>query len=51
MVAFDHMRLKLSYFEWAYEFMDIYSRLFTNDDNIEAGEAVASKRPSQHMVK
>jgi len=31
MVAFDHMRFKLSYLEWAYKFLDIYSKLFKND--------------------
>jgi len=29
----DHMRLKLSYFEWAHVFLDLYQRLFTNDDS------------------
>lgn len=37
MVAFDHMRLKLSYFEWAYQLLDIYRRVFTNDDVLDAG--------------
>ena len=32
MVAFDHMRIKLSYFEWAYNMLDIYRKLFNNDD-------------------
>jgi hypothetical protein len=32
MVAFDHMRIKLSYFDWAYKMLDIYKRLFNNDD-------------------
>ena len=32
MVAFDHMRMKLSYFEWAYQLLDIYKKLFPNDD-------------------
>ena len=35
MVAFDHMRFKLSYLEWAYKFLDVYKRFFTNDDVIE----------------
>jgi len=34
MVAFDHMRIKLSYFDWAYKMLDIYRKLFTNDDVI-----------------
>jgi hypothetical protein len=33
-VAFDHMRLKLSYLEWAYRFLDIYRKLFTNEDEL-----------------
>jgi hypothetical protein len=32
MVAFDHMRIKLSYFEWAYKMLEVYRKLFTNDD-------------------
>jgi hypothetical protein len=34
MVAFDHLRLKLSYFEWAYHLLDIYRKVFTNEDVI-----------------
>ncbi len=34
MVAFDHMRIKLSYFDWAYKMLDIYKKLFNNDDII-----------------
>lgn len=37
MVAFDHMRLKLSYFEWAYQVLDIYRKVFTNDDVLAEG--------------
>lgn len=32
MVAFDHMRVKLSKFEWAYSMLDIYAKLFKNDE-------------------
>jgi len=32
MVAFDHMRVKLSQFEWAYQMLDIYRKLFTNEE-------------------
>lgn len=32
MMAFDHMRVRLSQFEWAYKLLDVYKRLFTNDD-------------------
>lgn len=32
MVAFDHMRVKLSQFEWAYSMLDIYAKLFKNED-------------------
>jgi hypothetical protein len=35
MVAFDHMRVRLSQFEWAYSMLDIYAKLFKNDDNTE----------------
>ncbi|CDW79345.1 zinc phosphodiesterase elac [Stylonychia lemnae] len=31
MVAFDHLRFKLSYLEWAYKFLPIYSNFFTNE--------------------
>ncbi len=37
-VAFDHMRFRVSYLEWAYKFIDIYSKLFKNDDIIEVKE-------------
>lgn len=33
MVAFDHMRVKLSQFEWAYQMLDLYRQLFTNEDS------------------
>jgi hypothetical protein len=42
MVAFDHMRIKLSYFEWAYNMLDIYRKLFNNDDIM--GEEGGSKQ-------
>jgi hypothetical protein len=32
MMAFDHMRVRLSQFAWAYKMLDVYKRLFTNDD-------------------
>jgi ribonuclease Z len=35
LVAFDHMRFRISYLEWAYKFIDIYAKLFKNDDVIE----------------
>lgn len=37
MVAFDHMRIRLSYFEWAYQLLDIYKKVFSNDDIFEDG--------------
>jgi hypothetical protein len=43
MVAFDHMRFKISYLEWAYLFLDIYAKLFTNDDVIETTESGAQE--------
>lgn len=36
MVAFDHMRFKLSYLEWGYKFLDVYRKLFKNDDTIDS---------------
>lgn len=35
MVAFDHMRMKLSQFEWAYHMLEIYRKVFTNDENLD----------------
>ncbi len=32
MVAFDHMRLKLKHFEYAYELLELYKKLFKNDE-------------------
>ena len=46
MVAFDHMRIKLSQFEWAYKMLDIYKKLFNNDDIVvddASGEAGGKK--------
>ena len=31
MVAMDHMRVKISQFEWTYMLLDIYKQLFSND--------------------
>jgi hypothetical protein len=41
LVAFDHMRVKISYLEWAYRFLDVYRKLFKNDETgEEEGERV-----------
>lgn len=40
MVAFDHMRLNLSDFEWAYRFLDIFEKVISNDkDDEDADDA------------
>lgn len=31
MIAFDHLRLKLSDFEWAYHFLEIFAKVVSND--------------------
>ena len=60
MVAFDHMRVKLSQFEWAYHMLDIYKQLFTNDDVVGSATQGQSKPqkgglqlggPSQRLKK
>lgn len=33
MVAFDHMRVKLSYLEWTYKLLGIYKKIFKNDED------------------
>lgn len=43
MVAFDHMRIKLSYFDWAYKMLDVYKKLFRNDDIVEEESEKATK--------
>lgn len=32
MIAFDHTRLSLSHFEWAYKMILVYQKLLTNED-------------------
>jgi hypothetical protein len=32
LIAFDHMRLKLSHFEFAYKYLDPISKLFAEDE-------------------
>jgi ribonuclease Z len=32
LVAFDHMRIRLSHLEWAYHITELYSKLLSNDD-------------------
>lgn len=52
MVAFDHMRIKLSYFDWAYKMLDIYRKLFTNDDIIgDEGSDNPGKQSSKNKQK
>jgi hypothetical protein len=46
-VAFDHMRFRVSYLEWAYKFIDIYAKLFKNDDVIETTDT--SAKDIQHQ--
>jgi len=33
MMAFDHLRFKLSYLEWAYKFLPIFKNFFFNDSD------------------
>jgi len=33
MIAFDHMRLSLSHFEFAYKMVEIYKKLLSNEDD------------------
>ena len=40
------MRFRVSYLEWAYKFIDIYAKLFKNDDVIET-QAPEEKKPTQ----
>ena len=35
MVAFDHLRLKLKDFDWAYQFQHIYKELIQNEEKNE----------------
>lgn len=44
MVAFDHMRFKLSYLEWAYKYLGIYGKYFNNDDQMEDGVENVTKK-------
>jgi len=32
MIAFDHMRLRLSGFEWTWQLLDVYEKCFKNDE-------------------
>ena len=49
MVAFDHMRVRLSQFEWAYSMLDIYAKLFKNDDNTEEKASQIQNSKKQMM--
>lgn len=47
MVAFDHMRVKLSYFEWAYTMLDVYKKFFTNDDEVNTYGSSSKKNQEE----
>lgn len=49
MVAFDHMRVKLSQFEWAYSMLDIYAKLFKNDEQEDKSSATQGGKKQQQM--
>ena len=42
MIAFDHLRLQLSDFEWAYKYCDIFASLLS-DENDQDDEDEAPK--------
>ena len=35
MVAFDHLRLRLSDFDWAYKILPIFKKVISNDKEVE----------------
>lgn len=37
------MRFRVSYLEWAYKFIDIYAKLFKNDDAFDTKEPEEKK--------
>eukprot|EP00347_Sterkiella_histriomuscorum_P018145 403346620 len=51
MVAFDHMRFKLSYLEWAYMYLDLYQRFFTNEEQIDTFEQSQLKHKKAQTSK
>ena len=40
LIAFDHLRLKLQDFEWAYHFLEIYDATISNESKKEEKEKV-----------
>lgn len=44
MIAFDHLRLSLSNFEWAYQFVDIFGQVLSNEkEKVETPEDLNEK--------
>ena len=55
MVAFDHMRMNLSDFEWAYRFLDIFEKVISNekedDDEADNADEEVKQMQGKHQNK
>ena len=43
LVAFDHMRLRLKDFEWAYKYLETFAQCFSNEKEKEVIDVVQKK--------
>ena len=51
MIAFDHMRLKLKDFEWAYKYIHIFQEVLSNEKEDKKIDEIVENKGNKRIKK